>query len=343
MVEGPLSLLAFGAGAIGSYLGGSMALAGQRIVFLERAHNAAILEKQGLYLKLNEETHHLTDLEVVASIPQALEAGPYDAALFALKSYDTAAALEQMKPYAAQLPPILCLQNGVDNEAAIAALLGAERVIAGTVTTAVGKSGPGQIELQRKRGVGLAGEHPRSARLLAAMQAAELTPRLYASADEMKWSKLLTNLLANANCAILDITPAQVFQNPKLFELEMLQLREALAVMRIMGFRVVDLPGTPVRALAFAAGNLPFALARPLMARAVGRGRGDKLPSLHIDLHAGRRQSEVGWLNGAVVRHGEQAGVDTPINRLLADTLLEMVAAKSARPLSSEELIAKIR
>lgn len=341
MAKGPLSLLVFGAGAIGSYLGGSLALAGQRVVFLERAHNAAVLKKQGLHLKLDDGTHHLTDLEVLTSIPQALEAGPYDAALFALKSYDTAAALEQMKPHAAQLPPILCLQNGVDNEAAIAGLLGAERVIAGTVTTAVGKSGPGQIELQRKRGVGLAGGYPLSARLLAAMQVAELNPRLYASAAEMKWSKLLTNLLANASCAILDITPAQIFQNPTLFELEMLQLREALAVMRAMGLREVDLPGTPVRALAFASRKLPSGLARPLMARAVGRGRGDKMPSLHIDLHAARQQSEVGWLNGAVVRHGEQAGVDTPINRLLADTLLEMVAAKAARPLRPEELIAR--
>ena len=49
------------------------------------------------------------------------------------------------------------------------------------------------------------------------------------------------------------------------------------------------------------------------------------MPSFHIDLHAGRKKSEVEWLQGAVVRHGETTGVPTPVNRLLTETLLGMV------------------
>jgi len=49
----------------------------------------------------------------------------------------------------------------------------------------------------------------------------------------MKWSKMLTNLPANATAAILDMTPAEVFSHPSLFQLEMRMLREALAVMRL--------------------------------------------------------------------------------------------------------------
>jgi 2-dehydropantoate 2-reductase len=45
------------------------------------------------------------------------------------------------------------------------------------------------------------------------------------------------------------------------------------------------------------------------------------MPSFHIDLHSGRGQTEVRWLNGAVVRHGEQLGLPTPVNRLLTETL----------------------
>ena len=48
------------------------------------------------------------------------------------------------------------------------------------------------------------------------------------------------------------------------------------------------------------------------------------MPSFHIDLYSGRGQSEVGYLNGAVVRYGEQTGVPTPVNRLLTDTLLAL-------------------
>ena len=50
------------------------------------------------------------------------------------------------------------------------------------------------------------------------------------------------------------------------------------------------------------------------------------MPSLHIDLHGGRGQTEVGFLNGAVVRHGADAGVSTPVNAVLTQTLEALTA-----------------
>lgn len=319
-----LSLLSFGAGAIGTYIGGSLALSGCRVVFLERPEIVQTLHTSGLRLEINGQNHALPQPELASSLPEALAAGPFDAALFALKSFDTAAALDQMRPYAGQLPPVICLQNGVDNESAIEKVLGKGRVIAATITSAIGRRGPGSIVLERLRGAGLVGNHSLSPALFSTFNHAGLNARLYARAGEMKWSKLLTNLLANATSAILDFTPAQIFAHPGLFQLEIAQLREALAVMRGLAFRVVDLPGTPVRALAYGAQYLPLPLARPLMARAIGGGRGNKMPSFHIDLHSGRGKSEVEYLNGAVVRHGAALGIHTPANRLLTDTLREL-------------------
>ncbi len=140
----------------------------------------------------------------------------------------------------------------------------------------------------------------------------------------MKWSKMLTNLLANASSAILDMTPAEIFAQPGLYKLEIAQLREALAVMDAQQIQVVDLPGTPVRLLTWTIRNLPLSISRPLLRRAIGGGRGGKMPSFHIDLHSGRGQSEVDYLNGAVVRFGERTGVPTPANRLLNETLLRL-------------------
>ena len=88
-------------------------------------------------------------------------------------------------------------------------------------------------------------------------------------------------------------------------------------------FKVVDLPGTPVRALAFAV-RLPLWLSKPLLARAAGGGRGGKMPSFHIDLHSGRGKSEVDYLHGAVVRAGKRTNVPTPVNQLLTETLLAL-------------------
>jgi 2-dehydropantoate 2-reductase len=93
---------------------------------------------------------------------------------------------------------------------------------------------------------------------------------------------------------------------------------------------VVDLPGTPVRALAFAA-SLPAWASKPFLAKAAGAGRGRKMPSFHIDLHSGRGRSEVEYLHGAVARAGAEAGVPTPVNSFLTATLLGLTRGEMPR------------
>ncbi len=322
--KSPLSVLSFGAGAIGTYIGGSLALKGHRVVFLERHEVAGELRQRGLRLGLGGREFRLPSPQMAASIEEALAQGPFDVALFALKSFDTRAGLEPLIDNRTAIPPILCLQNGVENEAAIAAALGSEKVISGTVTSAVARRAAGDIELERLRGMGVAAGHPLSARLTQALDEAGLNAHSYPDAASMKWSKMLTNLLANATSAILGMTPAEVFAHPGLYRLEIAQLRETLAVMRAQHIAVVDLPATPVRLLAFGVRWLPPSLSRPLIAKAVGSGRGGKMPSFYIDLHSGRGQSEVDDLNGAVVRCGERLGIPTPANRLFNQTLLAL-------------------
>jgi 2-dehydropantoate 2-reductase len=319
--DGTLRILSFGAGAIGAYIGGSLALQGHPVTFIERPEAAAELRRNGLLLQIGENTHAFPAPRVAGSLAEALALGSYDVGLFALKSYDTPAALHEMTPLADGLPPILCLQNGVDNEPAIAAVLGDEKVIPGTVTTAVSRLGVGQIAVEKLRGVGLAGNHPLSARLLAALNQAGLHARLYPRPLDMKWSKMLSNLLANATSAILEMPPAQVFSHPGLYRIEIAQLRETLSVMNAQGIQVVALPRTPIHLLAWAVRSLPVGLTRPVIGRAVGGGRGAKMPSFYIDLESGRGKTEVGYLNGAVARAGEKTHLPTPTNHLLNDLL----------------------
>ena len=323
-----LNVLVFGAGAIGTYIGGSLAQDGNRVTFVEQPKAVEELQRRGLRLDLTigrNSVFNIQDSSVAfaPSLEEALKSGPFDFAIFALKSFDTAAALDGMKSFADRLPPILCLSNGVDNEPAIATVLGPDKVIAGTVTSSVGRRTVGDIVLERFRGVGVADGYPLSLFLVEALNAAGLNACLFRRAADMKWSKLLTNLPANAIAAILDMNAAEVLAHPGLFHLEMRMLREALAVMFALGVHVVDLPGVPVRALAFGT-KLPEFTARLLMQRAVGGGRGGKMPSFHIDLYSGRGRSEVEWLNGAVVRYGQKAGVKTPVNQNLTDTLLAL-------------------
>jgi 2-dehydropantoate 2-reductase len=331
-LNGKLKVLVFGAGALGTYIGGSLALAGQQVVFVEKPTVVEELRQRGLRLDLTLDRRRQkkdasrvdpASFVIVSSLEEALRYGPFDVALFALKSFDTQAALEGIKPYADRMPPILCLSNGVSNELAIAEALGRDKVIYGTVTSAVGRRGAGDIVLERLRGVGIAKGHSLSEKLNTVFKAAYLNSQLFDDPNSMKWSKMLTNLLANPTSAILDMTAGQVFANRDLYKLEIEMLRECLAVMEAQGFKVVDLPGTPVRALAFAT-KLPFWLSKPLLSRAAGAARGVKMPSFHIDLYSGRGKSEVEYLHGAVVRAGEACSIPTPVNKVLTETLLAL-------------------
>jgi 2-dehydropantoate 2-reductase len=201
--------------------------------------------------------------------------------------------------------------------------LGKEKVIYGTVTTAIGRRGAGDIVLEKLRGVGVAKGHPLSEKLNDALNKAYLNSNLFEDAASMKWSKMLTNLVANPTSAILDMNAGEVFANKDLYKIEIDMLKECLAVMKAQGLEVVDLPGTPVRALAFAT-KLPLWLSKPFLGKAAGAGRGAKMPSFHIDLHSGRGKSEVEYLHGAVVRAGERHNVPTPVNKVLTETLIAL-------------------
>lgn len=329
-------MLIFGAGAIGTYFGGSLVLAGHHVVFVEQQKMVVELRERGLRLDLTLDKRRKTQdaflidprsFVIQPSLEDALKFGPFDVALFALKSFDTADALEGMKPFSDKLPPVLCLSNGVENEQLIARAFGADKVIYGTVTTAVGRRGAGDIVLERLRGVGVAAGHSLSEKLVSALDAAYLNCRLYQEPHGMKWSKMLTNLISNPTSAILNMTAAEVFANRKLYKLEIDMLRECLAVMKAQGLEAVNLPGTPVRVLALAV-KMPAWLSRLFLPRAAGSGRGAKMPSFHIDLYSGRGKSEIGYLHGAVVREGKKHNVPTPVNEFLTSTLLALTAGE---------------
>jgi 2-dehydropantoate 2-reductase len=111
-----LKILTFGAGAIGTYIGGSLALAGHQVIFVEQPKIVEELRERGLRLDLTIDSRRETKeafvirpqgFVIMPSLEEALKYWPFDVALFALKSFDTRPALEGMKPFTEKLPPIL--------------------------------------------------------------------------------------------------------------------------------------------------------------------------------------------------------------------------------------------
>jgi 2-dehydropantoate 2-reductase len=136
-----MKILVIGAGAIGSLVGGKLALAGEAVTLAGRPRFAAAVRERGLRLLDEKGEQSITTIVAAASIAEAvaIQPEPFDLAIFTVKSYDTAIALAELAAACdAQDRPVrslLSVQNGVGNEEALAATFPATPVIAGSITT----------------------------------------------------------------------------------------------------------------------------------------------------------------------------------------------------------------
>ena len=344
-----MRILIIGAGAIGSLLGARLALAGHDVTLVGRPALVAAVQATGLILlEPDGARRHAANVCAVPSVAAAFASGTnkpgfsekpglpasYDLALLTVKAYDTAAVIAEIRALdAGRLPPLLTLQNGVGNEEALAAAFGADRIVAGAIDTPASIPAPGQVQVHRDRfRAGLAPVGPAApiGQAAALLRDAGFKTQVFDDYRRLKWTKLLMNLLANAQCAILDWTPGQVMTDPVAARLEALAWQEALAVMARLDIRPVTLAGYPLPLLAPIARRLPPEWLARGLSRLVAGGRGSKMPSLHIALADGKR-SEVHWLNGAVARFGREAGVSTPVNTTFADVLSALVEDRAER------------
>jgi 2-dehydropantoate 2-reductase len=327
-----MKILVMGAGAIGCFVGGHLAAAGQHITLLGRAPLMQKIAVEGLTLRWPNRPEQVVFPHTAVHLPTPLD---FDFILLTVKAPDTIGAIAQL---AAVWPPtgqpqLVSLQNGIGNEAQLAVAFGPEHIIAGTITIPIQSPQPGVIAVSKaKGGLGLAGLSPGQPvdPLGQALNQAGLPTQIYPDWQAMKWSKLLLNMINNATSAILNQPPAQIIAQPALFDLELEALREAVGVMRAQGIHAVKLPGYPVNWLArlVSARWLPAPLLRAILRPFMVSGRGTKMPSLQIDLTAGRPTSEINVLNGAVVQAGHTLGLSTPVNRRLTDTLNGLVSGQ---------------
>lgn len=325
-----MRFLVVGAGAIGCLVGGRLAAAGYDVTLVVRDWLASTIADSGLRLNISGEAIYVPDIAAITTVDEAIfEFGPFDLVLFTMKSYDTAAAIRALQRAVDRPLSVLSLQNGVGNEQQLSDAFGADQVIAGVITTPAEMPVPGVVRASRGA-IGLATLDSGTpvGPAAEAFRSAEFETRIYDDWQALTWSKLLLNMLGNATSAILDWPPERIFGDPQLFDLEWRAWREALRVMRAQHIAVVSLPGYPLPWAARLLPWIPRPLLRPVLRRAIARGRGGKMPSLQIDLEQGKPKSEVTVLNGAVVDAGRQVGVPTPVNAALTETLVNIAWGK---------------
>jgi len=315
------SFLVYGAGAVGSFLGAQLALNAVVTMFTRPALRRSIA-KEGIRLQLPDGTT-VRHMHAVCSLEDLTT--PPDYVLLTVKAYSVAEALPDLQRLAVQGATIVTLQNGVGTEEYLR-VNDIQRLIAGSFTISVSNDDGVVRQETTKGGLVLSPIEDLGATvdtLQAVLNRSGIPVFRSPDVRQMKWSKLLLNILGNATSAILATDPGAIFADPALFRLERQAFIEALVVMAAQGTTPQALPGFNLPLICQAM-RLPEWISRRLIAPRIAKGRGDKRPSLWLDLDSGRRQTEIDWLNGAVVRAAEPLGIPTPVNRTLTRLVTEL-------------------
>lgn len=344
-----MRILVYGAGAVGCYLGAHLALAGHTITLLGRERVAHAIHNAGLILRRPVQSHGIRapHIHTETDLRASLESEPdIDLVLLTTKAYDTFAALDDLAVHLKPAKPVISVQNGVGTEDAIRATLGTENVVIASLTSAVSMEIPGQVIEEKQRGLALASDSAAYPTAISAFRPTHLNLQTCPDWQTLRWSKLLLNILCNATCAILDMTPQAVLGDPRLFGIEIRALKEALSVLRLKRIRVTNLPGAPAASLQAALSLVPWPLLRPLLRPRLASGRGDKLPSLMTALRRRQSRTEVAWLNGAVAEAARSQNRLAPINHALALLVSDIASGRIAPDLYRNQpdlLVATLR
>ena len=326
-----MEILIYGAGAVGGYLGARLAQQQHNVTLIAREVMANLISETGLEVTEDGE-RVVTHPTAVTSVAQAFKDGQqYDLIILAMKAYDINSSIDPLIAFCPKPSMILTTQNGIGIENGLIKQFGAEHVIAGSFTLPIRKETTTQLVAERSDGgICLAPTQPKQdiKQWAKLFKEAGLETELYKEYESMKWSKALLNIIANATSAILNRRPGLIYRSDPIFDLEIKMLKEALAVMKAAGHKVVDLPAVPATKLAFSVRRLPRALLKPGLTKLVADGRGDKMPSFHIDLTIGKGKSEVVYHNGAIAKVGKELGVPTPVNAALTDILWKLTLEK---------------
>jgi 2-dehydropantoate 2-reductase len=300
-----------GSGGLGGYFGGRLAAAGVDVAFIARGAHLAALHAHGLRIDSPNGNLHLPR---VNATDNAATVGPVDVVFFAVKRYDTDAATAVLRPLIGPDTVVIPFQNGVDSADALIPVVGRPHVARGVAYVTAVVAEPGVIRhtaLDRLIFGEIDGTRStRLERLLDACTNAGVSPVLSQHIEVDVWSKFVHLSVFSGMTAVTRMPVGVLRDDPDLFAMWQTGLRESIGVAE---GRHIPIPQT----------LFDDALAT------VGRLPPHAKASMLEDLERGRRL-ELPWLSAAVVRMGDEVGVDTPTHRFIATVLRPHVNGRSS-------------
>jgi 2-dehydropantoate 2-reductase len=289
-----MDVVVFGAGSLGSLVGGLLARE-HAVTLVGRDPHVAAIREDGLRVTGEHEFTVHPDATTDGTLLSA------DLVAVTVKAFDTERAAETLAT--GRFEAALSLQNGMGNEETLARFLDCP-VLAGTATYGAVSRNPGVVECTGRGEVVLG---PREG---GRSEAADRAGRAFAAAgvettvaDDMPdklWEKLAVNAGINATTALARVENGALLDGPAR-EVAADAARETARVARAEGVGLSS--DEAVRAVS-----------------RVGEATAANISSMHQDVLAGRR-TEVEAINGYVIARARKRDLSVPVNRTLTSLL----------------------
>ena len=297
-----MKIVMLGAGALGSTIGGTLAMGGNDVHFVDmRQEHVDLINKDGLHMTNEKEDWYVR----VDARTTADTIGEADLVIVLVKSFATKQAVEQLKQtnVIGKNTLVMSLQNGLGNEETIASVIGSENVISGK--TYVG----GRLIQAGYISAGVQGKWTYIGELNG-----EITDRIQTVcnvfndagllcevSDNIKgliWDKLLINVAAGALCGITRLPYGPLYEEDYIKDVAVAAIQEGIQVAKAAG--VVLKSEDPQYPWVAASEGLP------------GTFKTSILQSLEL-----KRPTEIDFINGSIVEWGKKYGIATPVNQTL--------------------------
>ena len=290
-----MRIAVMGTGAVGGYFGAKLAAGGHDVAFIARGGHLQSLYANGLHVISPN-----GDLRVKRALftDDTANIGAVDLILFCVKSYDTEAVAEQLKPLVADRTRILSLQNGVDNPDKLAQVLNSDQVLPAVVYVGAQLTAPGVITHSNGGRIIFGqsdGRYGESCKLLRqTLNDAGIPCEISPAIQQVQWTKLLWNAPFCAISCLARANVKEIVESESLTALTLDCMTEVQAAARIRDIELCDEQFDEI---------ITFS-----------RTLGEFKPSMLQDLEAGK-PLEYEAFNGIVVRTLRQAGTPAPINQ----------------------------
>lgn len=302
-----------GAGSMGTVLGAYLIRGGCNVEYIDSyADHVKALNESGADITGSVQFH----VPAKAVLPQDME-GIYDVVFYMAKQTVNRAALPALVPHLGKNSLVVTLQNGMPDEE-VGSIVGEDRLLGAPVGWGASFVGPGVSRLTSDPGCmhfsvgrpsGVVDDGVRLVhRLLELMCPTDITENL----TGIRWTKLMMNATFSGISAVLGCSFGDILDSAPAMDVLTQLGRECILVSRASGVRMEPMGGDDFEALLWYEDEAGRDRARANYTHFWTPQRALRASMLQ-DLEKGR-PCEIEYINGAVCRHGDRVGVDTPAN-----------------------------